>query len=904
MAIIPADEIFEKYNLEDKKRQDAWRFQEQCFLMLKMTEIIKADDSVFENFCKIEHQDPYEYNNLLFKKSPDADLLMNLNSAQLSLLVPEIRIYKDYVDPDTKKSVSIQLPFEDYTDKNKIQEIMKTSVGRGSGVGLKSFSWKSLGFNSANKLNFAAELVLFFQNIEDLFEIRNIKNAKINGAGGTVTQVKVSYKDLIYAEPMWREGDDEGSMTWNKDYFRLKVVCGYQIPEKSTGLFDDKTLDALRETKQVFFLTNKQHNLNFGEDGSVELTLEYIAYTDAIVIDPLKSNILFSASSNERTIKKAFDILTENLKKDIKELEKRKNKAGLNEEDEYKLLEKKKVLEKREEKLQEANINSKLGSYQRILENLLVRGRLKAINVPRSFFRMQLDRKRDDSLSTLEDLEYFNTCIKNLETKGYLVLDQATGQPANPRVTQLINNIIFELYEDKDTAEAVDAGLIDRGIAYLSDLVGEGSRKFGLEDLAKILEGSRPKDKLSNQLKQLKSLAQITKEDLKNSTYILTYFTLGDLFDVVLDKMFGNEKNEVVARTNKDFLEKELKILFGNFTFYDYGKLTDTNLVMRTGGLKNEKFSYNKVYTGERTSVNIADIPISLKVFTSWFVDNIADKGLETMTFRDFVDGVLNDLVVRALSSECRDFAPKQESRFVYKGFSIPASKKRTDFYKKYRRETSGEYDGFGYRIPLNEFVKEKNNFRLPESKIDQEVSTPMENYMLIYATTEHPFDLKRDYYTDRRKGIHHLYFGNEVGLVKNISFERVDNPTLRSANIANNIEDSSKPRILREKYNANIEMMGNNLFEIGDQVHITPSIIGSGAIIDRSRVLRDLGIGGYFSISTVESKIEDGGFSTTIATKWTARGDGTFNIGYKEVTLVDAKNVSPNKLLKEIKLV
>lgn len=98
--------------------------------------------------------------------------------------------------------------------------------------------------------------------------------------------------------------------------------------------------------------------------------------------------------------------------------------------------------------------------------------------------------------------------------------------------------------------------------------------------------------------------------------------------------------------------------------------------------------------------------------------------------------------------------------------------------------------------------------------------------------------------------------------------------------------------KILRDKYNANVEMVGNNIFEVGGKVHITPSVFGSGAIIDRSKVLKDLGIGGYFDIISVENVIEPGRFDTILETKWTARGDGTFNIGDEEISTTDVRDV------------
>ena len=336
----------------------------------------------------------------------------------------------------------------------------------------------------------------------------------------------------------------------------------------------------------------------------------------------------------------------------------------------------------------------------------------------------------------------------------------------------------------------------------------------------------------------------------------------------------------------EDFRRKELKIMLGNLTFYDYGNPVDSGLVQKYKELKSGQYNYRPIFTGARTSVNIADIPISLRVFTNWFTQNIADPGLASMTFKEFLDKLINDLVVRALGTECREFIPRQTVRMRYKSFSVPVNKKRTKFFEDLRGA------GKGFKCEVNQFLKKGLNFRLPETKTDQQVSEPMEHYLFIYGSADSPFDLTGDYESDKKKGIYHLYFGNEFGLVKNIAFSREDNPQLRAANIHNNIDDKKGAgKMLREKYNSNITMIGSNLFNVGAKVHITPSVLGTDA--SRSKVLRDIGIGGYFDIITVTNTIEDGKFSTELSTKWTARGDGIINFGDKEIETIP-ENLAP----------
>jgi hypothetical protein len=68
--------------------------------------------------------------------------------------------------------------------------------------------------------------------------------------------------------------------------------------------------------------------------------------------------------------------------------------------------------------------------------------------------------------------------------------------------------------------------------------------------------------------------------------------------------------------------------------------------------------------------------------------------------------------------------------------------------------------------------------------------------------------------------------------------------------------------------------------------------------------VLLDLGIGGYFDVNGIENSIEPGTYDTTLDVKWTARGDGTYNIGDKEYStekvssLKTSMNVKTSRIL------
>jgi len=847
--------------LKGDERQAALRFQEQCYLMLNWEVLVSSNRGLFngpkryKQFGIIEHQRPFELINLLFNKSDKADLLMTMSAAQISALVPKVRLYKEYKDPATGKTASVELPFDDIAREDKIADMMKTGVGRGSGVGLKSFEWKTLGTNPANKYTFGADLVLHFQNIEDLFEVRD---TKLINFGAKQESVDIAYSDLLLPQRKFREGENEGSFTYNKDYFRIKAVVGWHAPTLPVNtyraLIPQAITEELEKNNIVMYLGLKKHEIDFREDGTVELTIKYISYTESAMSDPRDANILFQDARTVAEQKRLAALVARHESFNAKERS-RLEKAGVKISDLGKddvLTISDAQLKEARERYEELGSSSKEASYRRIMTGLYEKKQLRYLRAPKNFFDKKI---RIKTLSSQNKLNTSDIEAVNKESEG----TKLRNAEKNPDGAQ---NLLTG-------AKAVGAssGYVD----YLN----------ANEENANL----SPEDRLAYSNKLIKNLSDFTSEGqaYDEDSYMVTFFYLGDLINIVLEGMFNHKG----SGENAGFMEKDLRVLTGPLTFYDYGQMSDTGMVAKVKGLKNEKYTYDKVYQGKRVSVNIADIPVSFKVFANWFHENIADPGKENMSFKKFIDSVINDLVIRALSTECSEFAPKQQARITYKAISVPESEAREKLF--------AEEQGLG-GIRMQADALKNHPFVMKKSKAAQDKQ--LQNYLIIYGTVENPFDLKGDGDIDRSKGIYHIFFGNENGLTKNINFTREDMPFMPEANIQNNLVDKQGPaKILRDKYNATVAMVGNNLFDVGGKVHITPtvfpSIAGGGASLNsRAKVLRDLGIGGYFDIISVKGSISPGTYDTELETKWTSRGDGTFNIGDEEVALVKTSDV------------
>lgn len=853
-SFIPEDSLSEDAKLKESKyitptgdeRETAWRFQEQCYLMLKWSEFVKRNRNktgtkpyAYKNFCSIEHNNPFEYNNILFKKTDKANSLFQLNNAQLAFLVPQIRLFKEYII-SPGQAATIELPFDDVLRKDRADRIMETSRGRGGGVGIKKFAWKTLGTNPAEKFMFGAQLVLHFQSIEDLFE--PVAYRRVN-MGGSTERVEVRYSDLILYNREFRKKQNKGSFVYDKDDFRIKAIVGWYPPKDVRGakqLFSQEELDAIQDTRIFMYLGLQNHEIDFKKNGTVELTINYIAYAESAMSDD-GDDILFPSAE----IKKQENELAEKIHQLEQQLniKTQENIEGTPEPEPHASQNTKKLekeIEKQKERLQNISHISNKEAYQRIYDGLINKKRLYTEIVPTNFFNKQIRRR----ITPIDTFSVEEAAKQNEETAA---LNSKEGKREDNKETSVIS------------------GIISWGSAQWKRLFNS-EEEVQLEEYNQAIEGN----------------SEITEEEMNSEDYSLTYFYLGDLFEIVLEGMF-----EKTGDVNTNFLNKDIRVMLGNITFFDYGQLVDTGMVVKNYGIKNEKYGLDEIWTGKRVSVNIADIPISHKLFSSWFFQNISSAGLESMTFKDFVEKVINDLVIRAVSTECREFAPKQQARLRYKVFSVPRNKTREAIFKASLNEDKG------FRINAEEIVAGNAQFSLRQNKmaIDND-NTAVDNYMFIYGGVEWPFDLSNNYSEDLRKGIYHIFFGNERGLVKEINFQREDLPFLRESNIYSQLADKKKKNvILRDKYNANVEMVGTNLFEVGSKIHITPTIPGTGIYAAREKDLKDLGIGGYYDIISVESVIESGRFNTTLEARWTARGDGTFNVGDKEYEQVKASD-------------
>jgi hypothetical protein len=126
----------------------------------------------------------------------------------------------------------------------------------------------------------------------------------------------------------------------------------------------------------------------------------------------------------------------------------------------------------------------------------------------------------------------------------------------------------------------------------------------------------------------------------------------------------------------------------------------------------------------------------------------------------------------------------------------------------------------------------------------------------------------------DMEANVHHFYFGAGIGLLKTLSFKSeelvgmTESLLLEGINAVNPQATAFIPRL----FNCTVTMIGNTLFNPGQTFYVDPTM-GTmlGQVGSKSKnssginVIRDTGLGGYFYIASIETRIAPGVFETTI---------------------------------------
>jgi len=678
------------------------------------------------------------------EQTPKVSALLNLCPDAYALLTPYIKVCRvDYRDEDTLVPYrEVEIPFPTFIDPKDIEQITNGALGRYSGAGIKSFTWKLDGVNPAEvENNISAELQLRFQTLQDLFSLNQSLQAGGDEAGyldliiGSGTSFRKTPKESPGAQPRAMPDCQEFvGETYEGSRFRIKATVGWATPpgfsnmefrgfqnklegtSQTYGEFLEKAID---DTRVSLYLQVVGHDLSFQEDGAVDLKVRYQASLDGILKAP-NADIFVGGTEFDEKLKEMKDSLKASDAADAEYIESNGDKTK-----EIDRLQKKR--EKKLEEMVDLTTKNKAFKYKRFLCNLYDKSQIYMLRVP------------VDDLQKIQDLtpeQRAEKANKRLDPNGnYTNLSLKPQRASETDVDSLIlgaqtaiNKAVKGREQNPGSARAVNRKIIE------SIKKGRGGTKYAS---TKYLD--------------------------------VPYFYLGDLIDGILsylknivDSGNGFDGSFQMMLSNIEILDPILAFKYPDVSIQCGG--AEGPIIQRAlADIDPLRFKNSHMLA---FFTNIGSLPISLEYFQEWFVNNVVRPQRETYSFINFIKQICASLIGRAFNSKCFGDALNFNLRFDTANFGLDES-----FTSKI--------------VSPEEVARSKSRAsKKGQTLLNQGLGdSPVIPSLILYSADSRP-SVSKSEMENIQNGIYTHYIGGACGLSKKISFHKNDMPYFREARL------------------------------------------------------------------------------------------------------------------------
>jgi hypothetical protein len=729
----------------------------------------------------------------------------------MARLEPRLRFYKlVYKHEDDKNPEEKEIIFSSHNDSKTVEEMLSNKWARPDGVGIKRFTYTNLGSSDAD-VNIKCNLELYFRNLEDLDSVYNADFKRKKYA---------SFMDLLIFGPARMKSNlnpyNHGALEWNPDYYELKVSLGWVAPSGADEEMLGPGLKQLIQNTGVNLRLNLlQHAFNFKEDGSGTLNIEFLGW----------------AETHEKSIKSDILTMTKPMLRRMKDLEKAKSRAL------RKVKEVKRDLDEAESRINQSDRSFAAATVDNLeLAKDWVDYKLHALGGDDSYVPETYKMRHQLAQDHLERQE-----------KHLADFDQAMGVARYERLLTRITktNRLFYI----DVSRQHIGNLQNRQLSRKKMAM---QRAFGYMDIKE-----KKKQKMS--YKDKTRAAAMTSNTFDPKT--IRRQTSGYWEKVAKDSLGKS------AKSNDEYIEEDDLIDFSEPKGEDKLRVTFMFLgdlmwhAMDMALLSHDKKKANIRYllgsmtiidhaTKQPYLVNIADIPISLNLFMVWFMHRVVKPKKDSYHLKDFIRDVVNDLILNALGSGCSTEYPQRPRfnllRVEAAGYGVGGKKDRVS------------------KTPTGRIKNIVSGIRqAPDIDLSSRRTSKLFFYNYIYIHSAMPGMMRGDPAKDAENGIYHFYVGSDRGLLRGITFDKVDQPGVREARTTMEGVGAVAAQ-LRHQYNVKITCVGNSLFKPGMYVFVNPRVSGGRANARRSLTFK-LGLGGYVFITKVENIIEAGKFTTIL---------------------------------------
>jgi len=789
----------------------------------------------------------------------DTFFTFKITPAQMAFLVPKIQLYKlDYelhptghaqageVNRD-KDPTRREIKFEKAITKKEMAAFELKGGNLGSS-GINSFTWALKGVNPAEvDSNIEATLQVYFNNINVFQE--TLDELARSGAASGGSRPFATFLDLItFAPPTLGSAADLPCMEkYEPSFFEIEAVVGWDVLDGLDAFTADEIQDIKDQTVSLY-LTLTDHKFDFHEDGTAELEVNYRARSTMSgkdsynILKPRDNSDFAMATQRLDEARAAVETLPEDSAEETTDTA-------------TKLL----------EKAEEQTAKYFKATYKSIIAEV-IRNAYTA-TVPNALL-LNGFKEAGPNQSEAGGLLTFSQFFSLLGTPGAL-----RGGDYDTRVFGPVQAAVNKLNSGALTIKVVRLA---------NDNLGSGILGGPHRTAVAASEGKSQGDK-----KSVRG-AQISNEITDNlvETSLINYVYLGDILEIMF------ESADVMV---KDIMHKKIAVVLTDFKFVDYFKLIEgvTKVHSSYGGgpidyqfkgvslskLQCRSVSLSAANKKDLYSViNLANVPINLELFIDFFITKVIGPQKTSYDIESFLTDFLNGLVKPILSDPGVFGTPNNQPAMI--NINIDTSKKSTIFNKQHvgsnmqpNRNRTRHPLGAD-RALIRQWLRADREFNNINPVDEYTEDVPPEFILVPTNPKDHATvkilgaclqvdDFAGNYVDNAKASVKNFVIGLDRGIVKSISFERVDQPYLREARTAKSKNFGTGQ--LRELYHANLVLYGNNLLRPGQLIYVEANSLIFGRPVEKNSAARVLGLGGYHLVVDVENEITMDGWETTV---------------------------------------
>jgi hypothetical protein len=828
----------------------------------------------------------------------------DVKQSVLSLMQPKIKIFRVTYDqvattPDgrTKRGSRevFQVPcYREFKFSNNFGFEMATSVQdylsyestkpAFRNVALKKFSVEQIGeTHGAMENNIECTLELAFKSLKDLQAQPPGEPSPKNGG--------LRYVDLI----LFPETKiDPKTKKYNPKHYQIKVLMGYTGPteEQMQGLNlsprERKSLNGVEKLNTLLSLGLYDHTLTIKENGQVSLIAKYRGaietvfgssqvniFQDTLTTTSGGKKVITDNVKMETNTGRIVDLanelkgihkgLTEDTCVDIDCPARKKLKELLTGDREFRNFYKSTA---GEQKFRSTIKETKTGKSLKGDGAFVWFGDPDNVDKMIALMKKKVGGHKKNVYKTFID----QLIVGNKSQEGTRLFCASAGKKTIKKLMGIIEKAEEATTEsDYEKKQQTDKLLKSSSIAVSKEMqdvvtVGRCSRVAGMQDIAKTREETA---NLINSSIDVEAGDEEKKDANRKSiissgtgSYQFYFLFLGDIIELACKNsgMFPLKFPEDLSDPHPHVFRKN-SYMQGKEIGLDYPL---TGMRMLLGPVE----YYNSA--GKLKRINLAQFPISFNNFRAWFAQKVIRRDRVRMPLGSFITLLINDLVVPALGAGFLKVYKPRGSRAQAVALTLPGEQIKGEKIQVCGRESSQ----IAELLPQERVIDTESPLFV--SNYYKKVSQPIPSetmvktsydYWLVYISSVKDISQRRGRPSeDIEDGIYHFNIGSDVGLLKSMSFEKVDIPGMVELRSLQNIEEGTDPTTqLTFPYNVSLDLIGNSLFTPGMYFYANPSFLGLGAPEDANSLAHQLNLGGYFFVGRSTMEISSGRFSTKI---------------------------------------